>query len=86
MKGIIILKSYDDDSMYKIQKTDATWEFHDIPAEGIEAIRKLPEPMPVSTNITFDNPKQLTLGQIWQEGYNYCLREITRENEKEEMS
>lgn len=75
MKGIIVLKDYDDDAMYKLQKTDVTLEFHDIPAAGF-TIKKAPDPMPISTNIKFDNPENLTLGQIWQEGYNYCLREL----------
>lgn len=79
MQGIIILKDYDNDAMYKVQKTDATWEFHDIPETGIKAIKKFPEPMPISTNIKFDNPDNLTLGQIWQEGYNYCLKELLDE-------
>lgn len=83
MKGIIILESYDDDSMYKVQKTDSTWEFHDIPAAGVKVIKKFPEPFPVSTNIKFDNQNNLTLGQIWQEGYNYCLKELLGEVEDE---
>lgn len=78
MKGIIILDNYDDDAFYKVQKTDVTWEFHDIPNV---MIKRFPEPMPVSTNIRFDNPNNLTLGQIWQEGYNYCLKELLGEEE-----
>lgn len=81
MAGIIILENFDSDSMYKVQKTDVTWEFHDIPAEGIKAIKEFPEPMPVSTNIRFDNINNLTLGQIWQEGYNYCLKELLDEED-----
>lgn len=79
MKGIIILDNYDDDDLYKVQKTDVTWKFHDIPNVRI---KRFPEPMPVSTNIWFDNPNNLTLGQIWQEGYNYCLKELTGEEEE----
>lgn len=82
MKGIIILKDYDDDSLYKVQKTDATWEFHDIPAAGVR-IKRFPDPMPVSTSIRFDNPDNLTLGQIWQEGYNYCLKELLGEEDED---
>lgn len=78
MKGIIILDNYDDDDFYKVQKTDATWEFHDIPNVKI---KRFPESMPMSTNIKFDNPNNLTLGQIWQEGYNYCLKELLGEEE-----
>lgn len=78
MKGIVVLKDYDEDALYKVQKTDVTMKFHDIPGADV---KPFPEFMPLSTNIKFDNPENLTLGQIWQEGYNYCLRELLGEGE-----
>ena len=79
MKGIIVLKDFHK-IIYTVHEIDK--ELH-VPYWA-QKVMEAPEPMPMSKNIVYENINNLTLGQIWQEGYNACLKEILDEGWEED--